>query len=174
MRKLLLILLCLPLLFTTCKKDDHSPGNSNWNPNNTGSDTTNTGSDTTNIFVTAQISLDVSGLENLDGDLAIVMNNSSEQFISNTEWYKDTTVDVNSDNMIILIKDIIAGTYAVSLFHDQNSNGELDLNFFNIPEEGFGFSNNPTILFSQPDFNDCKFIIEAGDSVFIPITLVYL
>jgi len=167
MKKILFILLFLTLLFTTCTKDDHSPGNSNWHSNNTGSDTTN-------LFVTAQISLEVGGLENLDGDLAIVMNNSSEQFNSSTEWYKDTTVDVNSDNMIILIKDIIAGTYAISLFHDQNSNGELDVNLFNIPEEGFGFSNNPTILFSQPEFNDCKFIIEAGDSIFSPITLVYL
>jgi len=167
MRKLLLILLFLTLLFTTCAKDNHSPVNSNWHSNNTGSDTTN-------LFATTQISLEVGGLQNLDGDLAIVMNNSSEQFNSSTEWYKDTTVDVNSDNMIILIKDIIAGTYAISLFHDHNSNGELDVNFLNIPVEGFGFSNNPTILFSQPDFNDCKFIIEAGDSISSSITLVYL
>ena len=57
---------------------------------------------------------------------------------------------------------------------DENLNGELDLGFLNIPEEGFGFSNNPTILFSQPDFNDCKFTIENGDSISIPIALVYL
>ena len=135
-------------------------------------DSTNTGSNTSDL--TAQISLEVSDFQNLNGNLAIVINNSSEQFTSNTQWYKDTTVNVSSDNIIILIKDIIAGTYAISLFHDENLNGELDLGFLNIPEEGFGFSNNPTILFSQPDFNDCKFTIENGDSISIPIALVYL
>jgi len=45
---------------------------------------------------------------------------------------------------------------------------------FNIPQEGFGFSNNPSISFSQPDFNDCKFVIEEGQSVVIPVYLVYL
>ena len=29
MKKLLLILLCLPLLFTTCKKEDNTPQNTN-------------------------------------------------------------------------------------------------------------------------------------------------
>ena len=34
------------------------------------------------------------------------------------------------------------GTYAVSLFHDENSNGKLDTNFLGIPREGVGASND--------------------------------
>ena len=34
------------------------------------------------------------------------------------------------------------GTYAVSVFDDENSNGQLDTNFMGIPREGVGASNN--------------------------------
>jgi len=37
---------------------------------------------------------------------------------------------------------VAAGTYAVSAFHDENSNGKLDRNFMGIPREGVGASNN--------------------------------
>lgn len=146
------------MMFTSCKKEDEQ-------------DLYVAG---TSSLVT-QIFIEVYGFKNLDGNLAIAINNSSEQFSSNTESYRDTIINVISDEMIITIEDIIPGTYAVSIFHDENEDGELNLgNFLGIPEEGFGFSNNPTIGFSQPDFNDCKFVIEDHQSVTIPISLVYL
>src|SRR5690348_10672911 len=37
---------------------------------------------------------------------------------------------------------IQTGTYAISVFHDENSNGRLDTNFLGIPREGVGASNN--------------------------------
>ena len=39
MKKLILILLCLPLLFSTCKKEDEEPTNAGNNNNNTGNTT---------------------------------------------------------------------------------------------------------------------------------------
>ena len=44
------------------------------------------------------------------------------------------------------------GRYAVVVIHDENSNMKLDRNFFGIPTEGFGFSNNPRVIFSAPSF----------------------
>jgi uncharacterized protein (DUF2141 family) len=44
------------------------------------------------------------------------------------------------------------GRYAVVVIHDENSNMKLDRNFFGIPKEGFGFSNNPRVVFSAPSF----------------------
>ena len=35
------------------------------------------------------------------------------------------------------------GTYAVKAFHDDNSNGRLDTDWFGSPTEGYGLSNNP-------------------------------
>ena len=106
--------------------------------------------------------------------MVIAIDNSSEQFDSDTECYIDTTIDVISTDMTIIIDGINSGTYAISIFHDEDEDSKLDLGLLDIPQEGFGFSNNPDIGFSKPEFNDCKFVIEEGQSIAVPIILVYL
>ncbi len=32
--------------------------------------------------------------------------------------------------------------YAIAAIHDENMNGELDVNWMRIPTEGYGFSND--------------------------------
>jgi len=44
------------------------------------------------------------------------------------------------------------GNYAFTLFHDVNNNMELDTNFFGIPKEPYGFSNNARAPFGPPGF----------------------
>jgi uncharacterized protein (DUF2141 family) len=48
------------------------------------------------------------------------------------------------------------GRYAAVVIHDENSNMKLDRNFFGIPKEGFGFSNNPRVAFSTPSFQSAE------------------
>ena len=74
--KKLLLLLTFPLIFNSCKKEDGQEPYVDISS------------------LTTQILIEVYGLENLDGDLAIAINNNSEQFSSNTESYKDTIIDV--------------------------------------------------------------------------------
>jgi uncharacterized protein (DUF2141 family) len=54
---------------------------------------------------------------------------------------------------------VAPGAYALSVFHDENSNGKLDT-FAGIPREGFGFSRNPAIRFSAPRFR--QVVIDLG------------
>jgi uncharacterized protein (DUF2141 family) len=49
------------------------------------------------------------------------------------------------------------GTYAISVFHDENSNGKLDTNFLGIPREGVGASNNAKGRFGPPKFSAAAF-----------------
>ena len=79
--------------------------------------------------------------------------------------------------MEVNINDIDPGEYVISVFHDVDENGELNLSSFlgfDIPQEGFGFSNNPSIGLSQPTFDDCKFTIIEYETLIVPITLNYL
>lgn len=66
------------------------------------------------------------------------------------------------------IKDIPQGSYALTLFHDENSNGKLDT-FMGIPEEGFAFSNNPRIFFGPPSFKKSRFEINEETSITIEV-----
>ena len=53
------------------------------------------------------------------------------------------------------------GEYAISLFVDSNGNKKLDKNFFGIPKEQYGFSNNVMGRMSPPTFDQAKFMIEG-------------
>jgi len=53
-----------------------------------------------------------------------------------------------------IFRNLTAGVYAVTVIHDRNSNGELDTNFFGIPTESYGFSNNATAMFGPPSFSE--------------------
>jgi uncharacterized protein (DUF2141 family) len=50
-----------------------------------------------------------------------------------------------------------AGIYSIAVMHDKNANGKAD-----IFTEGFGFSNNPKLLFGPPDHEDTLFKVEDG------------
>jgi len=54
------------------------------------------------------------------------------------------------------------GDYAIAVIHDENANKKLDT-FAGIPREGFGFSNNPAILFGPPSFSAARFTL-GGDA----------
>lgn len=65
------------------------------------------------------------------------------------------------------------GTYAISVFHDENSNGRLDANFLGIPREGVGASNNAKGHFGPPSFHDASFVY-AGGVMELKIVIAYL
>lgn len=56
------------------------------------------------------------------------------------------------------------GTYAISVFHDENSNGKLDTNFLGIPREGVGASNNAKGRFGPPKFSAAAFRHSGGQT----------
>jgi uncharacterized protein (DUF2141 family) len=66
-----------------------------------------------------------------------------------------------------------AGDYAVTLFHDENSNGKFDSNFVGYPLEGYGFSNNAKAMFKAPSFDECKFHYDGNGTKQIPVQMIY-
>jgi len=164
MKKLLflpLIILGLSLSVVSCKKDE---------PNGEEPEVVDS------LLLNTKILIEVEGFENLDGNLAIAIYNNSETFNSETEFYREAAFTVSADDMSVVIDSMDAGTYAISILHDEDESGDMEMGgFLNlIPQEGFGFSNNPVIGLSEPSFSDCKFEIEEGQSVSVPITLIYM
>lgn len=68
--------------------------------------------------------------------------------------------EVKASEKLIVISDLPAGSYALSVIHDENNNKKLDT-MLGIPKEGFGFSNNPRIYFGPPDFEDAMINLES-------------
>ena len=59
------------------------------------------------------------------------------------------------------------GTYAVGIYHDRNDNWKFDKNFFGIPKEAFGLSNNPRYGLRKPKLEEAAFEVpqDGADTV---------
>ncbi len=56
------------------------------------------------------------------------------------------------------------GYYAVALFGDVNDNDHFDLTLLGLPAEGYGFSNNPHLIFGPPAIGKVRFPAHIGDN----------
>jgi len=68
-------------------------------------------------------------------------------------------IAVSEKEVTVILKDIPVGTFAIAVFQDEDSNGELNTNFFGAPSEPYGFSNNKYGTFGPPNFADVSFEI---------------
>lgn len=58
--------------------------------------------------------------------------------------------------------DVTPGRYAVSVYHDENSNQKMDTNFLGIPKEGVGSSNDAKGKMGPPKFDAAAFTYSGG------------
>jgi len=112
----------------------------------------------------ATLDIHVVGLRSTKGMVRVCLTTSPQSF---PDCDKDPTARrlsvVTEQAGSIRFDNITDGSYAVSLFHDQNGNGRLDT-LLGVPTEGIGFSNNPAMHFGPPRFAQARILI-AGPSV---------
>lgn len=105
----------------------------------------------------AELHLSIQGLRNTNGIVRLCLTRNPAHF-----------PDCNSDPAAVKrslpaaraaaihLGGLAPGTYALSVIHDENSNGRLD-RMMAIPREGFGFSRNPRIRMGPPRYEDVRF-----------------
>jgi len=71
-----------------------------------------------------------------------------------------------------IIAGMPPGAYAAQVYFDENDNDELDRSFIGIPQEGIGFSNDPSFTFRAPSFAETAFTYD-GVSGAISVRLRY-
>ena len=101
--------------------------------------------------------------------IEIGIYNDEKSFLEKGKEYKVDSKKVTDDTVEFIFKDLKKGDYAVSIFHDVNSDKECNLNFLGIPKEPYGFSNNFKPKFSKPTFNDCKIELNSDKSITIKL-----
>jgi len=76
--------------------------------------------------------------------------------------YHGITFDAAGKCTFVPSQSTIPGVYAIKTFQDENSDGEMNFDWFGIPTERFGFSNDAKPTFQQPSFDSAKFILQPG------------
>lgn len=64
---------------------------------------------------------------------------------------------IENGTAVAVFNDIPAGIYAVTCFHDQNGNNQMDFEATGRPLESYGVSNNIFNMYGPPTWNDTKF-----------------
>jgi len=64
-----------------------------------------------------------------------------------------------------------AGDYAISVYQDENDNGQLDTNALGSPTEGYGATSNNIPALSAPTFADNKVHLGGGTLLTADINL---
>jgi uncharacterized protein (DUF2141 family) len=102
---------------------------------------------------TCTLIVHVDGFRNQKGDAGLSIFNSPDGWPENNDKAFLHGGHPFSGTSTTITLQVPPGRYALVALHDENSNHKLDRNMFNIPKEGFGFSNNPKVFLSPPSFD---------------------
>jgi uncharacterized protein (DUF2141 family) len=99
----------------------------------------------------------ISGFENSNGECWFAIDNSEGIYESEDSVYIGKILPIINNKVVITIDSLQYGNYAIRVFHDENSNGEVDTNFLGIPTEDYGYSNNASAWFGPPSWERAMF-----------------
>jgi uncharacterized protein (DUF2141 family) len=107
------------------------------------------------------VELEVRGFTNTTGQVMVAMY-SSELDYSEKKAFRFARGAVSGGQSRFRFDDLKPGWYAIAVFHDQNEDEKLNTTIFGIPKEGFGFSLNPKIGFSKPQWDEVCLNVETN------------
>ena len=126
---------------------------------------------TSNVsYENPELTIQIENIGILEGRIRIGVFNKGENFLKREAAIKHYYITVKSSTEIIKINDLPKGDYAFSMFHDENSDDEFNLNFLGIPKEPYGFSNNVKPKFSAPSYESCKFSLAEDRTVEVTLS----
>ena len=102
------------------------------------------------------------------GALMLALYNNEKDFGANPS--QASRKAAIKGEMEFTFTDLDSGSYAVTLFHDINDNGELDTNLLGMPTEPWGASLQGNTIFGAPTWSDTRFDI-ADENLSLVITL---
>ena len=110
----------------------------------------------------------ITGFENSNGIAKVALVNSKDNYNATTP-FKGFNFEIINNEVIKTI-NLPFGEYAIKVYHDENSNNELDTRIFGIPVERYGFSNNARGTFGPPEYEEALFKLDSPKKE-IPITI---
>jgi uncharacterized protein (DUF2141 family) len=120
------------------------------------------------------LSVMITNFKNDKGSVVVALYSNAEGFPKSPEKaYRVLTLQIVNKQAVADFGNLPPGEYGVSVYHDENGNKKMDTNFFGIPKEGVGNSNNAKGHFGPPKYSDAKFEFN-GDKQTITIKIVYL
>ncbi len=103
------------------------------------------------------IEVTIKGIRTPEGRVFVGLFRPADDFPRQDRTYQGVALNADDREVAARLADVPDGTYAVAVYHDANSNGILDRNFFGVPREDYGFSNNARGSLGAPRFEKAAF-----------------
>jgi len=110
----------------------------------------------------SKFKLTIKGIDEPKGEVRIAMFNSEEKYTKDP--LHAVVMTVEEKECVWTLDSLPQGEYAIAVYHDKNTNGELDTNFLGIPKEDYGFSNNARRKFGPAKWGDAKFTVKGSET----------
>lgn len=107
------------------------------------------------------VDIDLSGLRSERGTLHVCLTRKPAHFPDCKSDPRAVRSSAPASTHHLRLDHLSPGRYAIAIFHDENSNRNLD-KFAGIPKEGFAFSRNPSIKFRAPRFEEVAIDLMPG------------
>jgi len=121
-----------------------------------------------------QIAFEIRGARSDNGHVHVSLFAKPDGFPSKRQKAIHTEIIPIVDGVSVgSFEDVEYGKYAISVFHDENDDNELETNFFGMPKEGVGTSNDPKPRLGPPRWTDAAFEL-AEPEFSAQITMRYL
>ncbi len=120
------------------------------------------------------ISVKIRGLKGQDGVALVTLFDSDATWMKIPKAVQVVKTQITAESMSIQFKDVRPGTYGVSVVHDANKNGEMDMRWFPWPQpkEGAAASNDAGAKVGPPTWDGAKFTV-AKANVTVTATMMY-
>jgi len=110
----------------------------------------------------AELEVQVQGLASGQGEVLVAVFAGAESWLRKPVVVsKLPAAGQQEGRLTLLLKEVPEGLLAVSVFHDLNGNGRLDMNAMGIPQEPFAFSNQAAGQFGPPRFEQAGFELKG-------------
>lgn len=121
------------------------------------------------VVYSFDLTVNIENIQEKQGSLRVAVYNTAKGFPENEPRLAGRVLQVTHTDLNISFKDLSAGRYAVAVMQDQNDNGVLDRNFFGIPSEPYGFSQQSSGKSGQPTFDQAAFELNANKEITVKL-----
>jgi len=121
---------------------------------------------------TDSLTINITGIKQIDGStLKIAVYNSKDTYFDQDQMFR--SVEVPADSVIVMhtFTDLPEGTYAITIYHDEDGNGKMTRKWYGPPAEGYAFSNNYHSAIKPASFKDAAFVLDGNKT--LEIKMVY-
>ena len=121
--------------------------------------------------IAADITVKVGSINSASSQVGCALFKSVEGFLMNPAGANQQWLAAATQGVECKFNSVPAGEDAISVTHDMNGNLSIDTNFFGVPTEAWGVSNNARPLMRAPEWKEAKFLVVDSNDIKLDIKI---